>query len=61
MVVRSLLPFLFEPASSSVVDHEYRGDITGVDREQADNLDFVKFHYDVSNEFYELFLDPATP
>jgi cyclopropane-fatty-acyl-phospholipid synthase len=53
----SLLPFLFEPASSSVVDHEYQGDITGRGREQAENVDFVQFHYDVSNEFYELFLD----
>ncbi len=57
VLVRSLLPFLFEPASSSVVDHEFRGDITGRDRRQAENLDFVRFHYDVSNEFYELFLD----
>lgn len=56
VLVRSLLPFLFEPASSSVVDNEYQGDSTGRGREQAENLDFVKFHYDVSNEFYELFL-----
>jgi len=57
LLAKSLLPFLFESASNSVVDHEYRGDITGRDREQAENLDFVQFHYDVSNEFYELFLD----
>ena len=57
LVVRSLLPFLFEPASNSVVDNEYRGDISGRGRQQSENLDFVKFHYDVSNEFYELFLD----
>ncbi len=57
VLIRSLLPFLLEPASSSVVDNEYQGDITGHNREQAENLDFVKFHYDVSNEFYELFLD----
>lgn len=56
-LLKSLLPFLFEPASSCVVDHEYRGDITGRDRLQAENVDFVQFHYDVSNEFYELFLD----
>lgn len=54
---KSLLPFLFEPSSNAVVDHAYRGDITGRGREQAENLDFVQFHYDVSNEFYELFLD----
>ena len=57
VMVRSLLPFLFEPASSSVVDHEFRGDVTGRDRKQACNLDFIRFHYDVSNEFYELYLD----
>lgn len=56
VLLRSLWPFLFEPASSTVVDHEYQGDITGRDREQTENLDFVQFHYDLSNEFYELFL-----
>ena len=55
-LIKSLLPFLFEPSSSSVVDNEYKGDITGRNREQVENVDFVQFHYDVSNEFYELFL-----
>ena len=57
LVARSLLPFLFEPASSSNVKHDFQGDSTGRNRVQAENLDFIKFHYDVSNEFYELFLD----
>jgi len=57
VLIRSLLPFLFEPASSSNVDHKYRGDSSGRDREQTENLDFVQFHYDLSNEFYNLFLD----
>ncbi len=57
LVLRALWPFLFEPASSAVVDHAYRGEITGRSRRQHDNLDFVQFHYDVSNEFYSLFLD----
>ncbi|MCP4171498.1 MAG: class I SAM-dependent methyltransferase [Fuerstiella sp.] len=56
-LIRSLLPFLLEPASSTVVDNEYQGNVSGRDRQQIENLDFVKFHYDVSNEFYELFLD----
>ena len=56
-LMRSLAPFVFEPARTSAVDHEYQGDITGRGREQVENLDFVQFHYDVSNEFYELFLD----
>lgn len=56
-LIRSLLPFLLEPASSSVVSHEYQGNVVGRDREQAENLDFIQFHYDVSDAFYELFLD----
>ncbi|QDS91901.1 Cyclopropane mycolic acid synthase 1 [Roseimaritima multifibrata] len=54
---RSLLPFLFESAKNVDVDHEYQGDITGRKREKAENKDFIQFHYDVSNDFYELFLD----
>ncbi len=57
VLFKSLLPFLFEPASSSVVDHEYQGDVSGRSRKQGENSDFIQFHYDVSNEFYELFLD----
>ena len=57
LLVRTMLPFLFEPASSSVVDHEYQGDVSGRNREQAENIEFVQFHYDeVSSEFYQLFL-----
>lgn len=54
---RALLPFLFEPANSSNIVHEFSGEITGRDRKQEANIDFVQFHYDLSNEFYELFLD----
>ncbi len=57
VLFRSLLPFLFESSKSSVVDHEYQGDISGRNRKQGENQEFVQFHYDVSNEFYELFLD----
>jgi cyclopropane-fatty-acyl-phospholipid synthase len=40
------------------VDHCYQGDETGRSREQSENRDFIQFHYDLSNEFYALFLDP---
>jgi cyclopropane-fatty-acyl-phospholipid synthase len=56
-LVGALLPFVLEPASTAEVDHEYRGNVTGRDREQAENRDFIQFHYDASNEFYSLFLD----
>lgn len=55
-VARSLLPFLFTPPDSSTVDHRWSGDETGQGRRQEDNKDFIQFHYDVSNEFYGLFL-----
>lgn len=35
----------------------YQGDDTGLNREQAENRDFIQFHYDIGNEFYKLFLD----
>lgn len=55
-IIRSLLPFLTEPAHSTAVDNIYEGNVSGRDRQQAENRDYVSFHYDVSNEFYELFL-----
>ncbi len=57
LLIRSMIPFLFEPSSSTQVYHEYQGDDSGRKRQQVENLDFIQFHYDVSNEFYELFLD----
>lgn len=56
-VVRALLPFLFESSTTKGITHEFQGEITGRDRKQSENVDFVQFHYDLSNEFYELFLD----
>src|SRR5262245_58847841 len=51
-----LLPLLLGPADHSTVEHSYPaeaglGEITG-----RANKDFIQFHYDVSNKFYELFL-----
>lgn len=49
--------FLFQKGETTEVDHCYAGDETGLKREQQENKDFIQFHYDVSNEFYKLFLD----
>ncbi|MEZ6074492.1 MAG: class I SAM-dependent methyltransferase [Pirellulaceae bacterium] len=35
----------------------FQGDDQGFHRKQSDNRDFIKFHYDIGNEFYKLFLD----
>jgi cyclopropane-fatty-acyl-phospholipid synthase len=36
----------------------FEGEITGKNRKLADNKAYIQFHYDLSNAFYELFLDP---
>ena len=56
-VFRALLPFLFQSAAKTRIKHSFTGEITGRDRKQSENVNFVQFHYDLSNEFYELFLD----
>lgn len=53
-----LRPFLFEPAHRERDTGAFGGNITGQGRKTADNKDFIQFHYDLSNEFYALFLDP---
>lgn len=50
----SFLTAVREPTS---LKHGYAGDETGRRRGQHENTDFIQFHYDVSNDFYRLFLD----
>jgi cyclopropane-fatty-acyl-phospholipid synthase len=58
VLARALAAFLFTPAESTHVDHCYTGDEIGHRRGANENTDFIQFHYDISNEFYALFLDP---
>lgn len=53
-----LAPFLFAPADAIRDEHGFAGEITGKRRRTSDNKDFIQFHYDLSNDFYALFLDP---
>lgn len=57
-IARALWPFLFGPTQKPERSREYAGDAAGTRREQAENRDFIQFHYDVGNDFYRLFLDP---
>lgn len=57
VIARFASSFLFARGESTDVSHRYDGDETGHHREQSENRDFISFHYDVSNEFYRLFLD----
>jgi cyclopropane-fatty-acyl-phospholipid synthase len=57
-LVSALMPFLLAPADSPPDAHGFEGDITGRSGRTRDNKAFVQFHYDLSNDFYALFLDP---
>ena len=58
LVLKSLWPFLFSRAEAPSRSRDYSGNVSGENREQSENRDFIKFHYDVGNPFYRLFLDP---
>ena len=58
-LVRRLLPFLFARSPNLNVSRRFSGDETGDDRRQARDSDYIRFHYDLSNDFYKLFLDEA--
>ena len=55
---RVLAPFLLVPADRASDAHGFQGDITGRSKHRRDDKAFVQFHYDLSNDFYALFLDP---
>ncbi len=58
-LLSNLLPFLFAPGVPLENSRVFSGDEIGEGRRQEQNQDFIKFHYDVGNDFYRLFLDPA--
>ncbi len=57
-LARRALPLLLTPQDKAELDHEYGGDETGQGGAKRDDKAYVQFHYDVSNAFYGLFLDP---
>lgn len=57
-LLKIVAPFLLVPADRTTDVHGFSGDITGRSLRRRDNKAFVQFHYDLSNEFYALFLDP---
>jgi cyclopropane-fatty-acyl-phospholipid synthase len=54
---RALLPFLFG-AGSAGTGHAYAGQAAARREGGRDDKALVQFHYDLSNAFYALFLDP---
>lgn len=53
-----LAPFFLARPQAAADDQGFSGEITGKSRVTADNKDYIQFHYDLSNDFYALFLDP---
>ena len=57
-IMAKLTPFLFAKAPPVDETGGFDGEITGRRRKTTDNKDYIQFHYDLSNDFYALFLDP---
>jgi len=57
-LIRRLSPFLFVRPQRTADDQGFAGNASGKMRRVGDNRDYIQFHYDLSNEFYALFLDP---
>ncbi len=55
-LLKTALPLLFAPADRIKVAHSYDDDAVGRNESRRKNMDFIQFHYDISNEFYALFL-----
>jgi len=55
-ILKQAFPLLLTPADKASVEHEYQSDAIGRKESQRNNKAFIQFHYDVSNEFYALFL-----
>jgi cyclopropane-fatty-acyl-phospholipid synthase len=56
-ILRALWPFLWVKSKHGSLQHSYDGDEKGAQGNQRNNQDYIQFHYDVSNDFYQLFLD----
>ena len=58
MLIRQATILLLTPPDKAELKHGFDSDVTGRVEKVRDNKDFIQFHYDVSNEFYQLWLDP---
>lgn len=53
-----LWPFLMVKSQRASLQHGFDKDQAGSEHSNQHNKSYIQFHYDVSNEFYQLFLDP---
>ncbi len=57
LLFREALPFLFGPGEKLSLKHTFQKDETGTQESTRNNRDYIQFHYDAGNAFYQLFLD----
>jgi len=55
---RAIWPLLTAPGDRPDASRDFGAGAHGAGRGRGDNRRFIGFHYDVGNEFYQLFLDP---
>jgi cyclopropane-fatty-acyl-phospholipid synthase len=56
---RDLAPFLAaQRGPTAAPSGQFEGNFGGDGRRAGDNRSYISFHYDLSNDFYQLFLDP---
>ena len=56
MLAKRTLPFLFAKTKLADLKQSYSDDMIGREESKRKNSDYIQFHYDVGNEFYNLFL-----
>src|SRR5206468_2742815 len=57
VLLKSALPFLFATAGKGRPQHAFGGDEIARTTAARNNQDYIQFHYDLGNDFYQLFLD----
>ncbi len=58
LLLREAPVLLLTPPDKAQLQHGFGDEETGRSGARRNNKEFVQFHYDVSNEFYALWLDP---
>lgn len=56
-LAKKTFPFLFAKTTTAELKHGFTDDMVGRRESRRNNQDYIQFHYDVGNEFYQLFLD----
>ncbi len=56
-LAKGLLPFLTAPSVRLASTRSFKGDQVGENTKNRTQEKYIQFHYDVSNAFYQLFLD----